>query len=514
MAKHMSASADDAHGHSKRLRTIARLVTAVVIPVALVCFIVTRAHIKAVGGTYSVVIDSFPGEELTVDSVQVDPPGIAEVRSVELQEDGTSVITFAACEDGRGTYLVMGQNGGMMAEIRSKDGVVIEGGLDFSGWEAVQTSLIIVALTIGVACLVAFLLLLRDAWFGYEMAGYAGTALFFLLQAASFLHVALTGAASSFSDLATAIITIADHFVEVMMVPTALAAAFVIVSNIALLRHEGRSLTNLLGVYASVAWIVACVAWQWLGAATMEQMEFLWTIVLWICGSLMAVLISFGLALLVGVSLTAWLAALHRPSMPLDYIAILGCGLRADGSPTPLLAGRVDAAREYARQQVEQGHPAPTLVPSGGKGADERWSEAEAMSRYLADQGDPCRVLLEDRSTNTLENLRFSARVIEGDRARGESGDETHADRAKPRVAFATTNYHVLRGYVYAHAAGLDAEGIASKTKLYFWPNAFLRELAGLLVARAVPIGISLVTVIVLYGLAIFVTLKGALAGA
>ena len=48
-------------------------------------------------------------------------------------------------------------------------------------------------------------------------------------------------------------------------------------------------------------------------------------------------------------------------------------------------------------------------------------------------------------------------------------------------VRFSITNYHVLRSYVCAHKAGIAIEGMGSKTKAYFWPNAFLREFVGLL---------------------------------
>lgn len=118
------------------------------------------------------------------------------------------------------------------------------------------------------------------------------------------------------------------------------------------------------------------------------------------------------------------------------------------------------------------------------------------MGRYI-DQHDPAaRVLLEDRSTTTRENMAFSARVIADD-----------APSSEQRIAFATTNYHVLRGYVFAHQAGMEAEGIASPTKLYFWPNAFLREFVGMLAARALPILMTCLSIITLYGFLEFLLL-------
>ena len=52
------------------------------------------------------------------------------------------------------------------------------------------------------------------------------------------------------------------------------------------------------------------------------------------------------------------------------------------------------------------------------------------------------------------------------------------------KALFATTNYHVFRSGLWANQAGLRAEGIGEKTKWWFWPNAFMRECAGLMCRR------------------------------
>ena len=49
------------------------------------------------------------------------------------------------------------------------------------------------------------------------------------------------------------------------------------------------------------------------------------------------------------------------------------------------------------------------------------------------------------------------------------------------KIAFATTNYHMLRSGILARKAGIDAEGIAGDTKWYFWPNGFVREFFAIL---------------------------------
>ena len=77
-------------------------------------------------------------------------------------------------------------------------------------------------------------------------------------------------------------------------------------------------------------------------------------------------------------------------------------------------------------------------------------------------------MLLEDRSTDTAENMKNSKELI---LARNEAAV----------VAFATTKYHVFRSGLKARRVKLRALGMGSRTKWYFWPNAAVREFVGLL---------------------------------
>ena len=103
---------------------------------------------------------------------------------------------------------------------------------------------------------------------------------------------------------------------------------------------------------------------------------------------------------------------------------------------------------------------------------DECISEGESMKNYLLTQGiNEDNIIVENKSVNTLENMKFSKKLIEN-------------DKGGKNIIFSTTNYHVFRSGIYARQAGIDAYGIGSKTKWYFWPNAFVREFAALLVSR------------------------------
>ena len=88
-------------------------------------------------------------------------------------------------------------------------------------------------------------------------------------------------------------------------------------------------------------------------------------------------------------------------------MVIPGCQVREDG-PSALLQDRLDRALEYLA-----GHPDMTVVVCGGQGPDEPVTEAQAMYDYLTARGVAGEnILLEDRSHNTWENIRYSQEVL------------------------------------------------------------------------------------------------------
>ena len=106
----------------------------------------------------------------------------------------------------------------------------------------------------------------------------------------------------------------------------------------------------------------------------------------------------------------------------------------------------------------------PVIIPSGGQGPDEKISEAAAMKGYLLAHGIPeDRIIPEDRSATTKENLAFSKAIIDA----REGGKKT---------ALVSSNYHVYRCLRLAREVGLTCTGIGADVALYFWPGALIRE--------------------------------------
>jgi len=465
----------------------------------VLCTLASVLHIRNVGNVAYYRLEDCAGSQVTTQNVMVFPEGMIRVADITYDGD-TPVLRLEGSAVGSGTILVNTEDMGVMFEAEVKPGlVVVTDSVNFTGWEYVGWSLAACFLVAALVCLWNLVWLWRHSWYGYEMAAYAGMALFCSFQAMVFLQVMASGDAHDFHDLVMLIISISDRFVWLALPLVAVCALLVSASNTVLIRREGRSVTNLLGVAFGIALAIVVLVWRAL--AHIQYDTYAGTLAAVGINSIVATAISFGMALFVGTCAAALAAALHRPAMPRDFLVVLGCGLRADGTPTPLLAARVDAARRYAEEQQEAGHVAPRFVTSGGRGSDEPCAEAESMRRYLVECGvDDARIVVEDQSTNTRENFRFSAERIAA--AWG-------AQPSAPRVAFSTTNYHVFRSYVFAHEAGLDAEGISAPTKAYFWPNAFLREYVGLLAARFVPLLVAFLVISSVYVAAEYVMLLG-----
>lgn len=155
----------------------------------------------------------------------------------------------------------------------------------------------------------------------------------------------------------------------------------------------------------------------------------------------------------------------NHPKPNQDYIIVLGAGLLNGDTVSPLLAKRIDVAIKFYQHQLKVAGKHAKILMSGGQGADEKVPESVAMAAYAKDKGVPqADLLVEEHSTTTLENMQFSKEIM---------------DDKQPipyQVIFTSNNYHIFRAGIYAHEAGLKADGLGAKTALYYLPNAFLRE--------------------------------------
>lgn len=167
-----------------------------------------------------------------------------------------------------------------------------------------------------------------------------------------------------------------------------------------------------------------------------------------------------GVCLFLFVEALIWTGFSAKGDENLDYIIVLGAQVRKDG-PSYVLKRRLDAAEQYLRE-----NPDTICIVSGGQGANEPFSEAKGMADYLISRGiDADRILLEDKSLNTIQNILYSKELIANPDA---------------QIGIVTNAFHVFRGVSIAKKQGLEnAHGIAASSHPLYLPNNLFREFFG-----------------------------------
>lgn len=144
-----------------------------------------------------------------------------------------------------------------------------------------------------------------------------------------------------------------------------------------------------------------------------------------------------------------------------DTILVLGAGLHKGDQISASLQYRLDKAIELHKEK-----PDTYIVVSGGQGKDELLSEAAAMKAYLIQQGVPeTIILMEDTSTTTSENMRFSKEVM-----RKHGIPSNH-------ISLITNDFHMQRAILYAQMYDFEVERHPSDglwmTQLCFYVREF-----------------------------------------
>ena len=418
-------------------------------------------------------------------TAEIKDPAVVEMVSADKKGENW-VVTFRALQPGETEVdVAFSHSGEAYGDLKdyyhtflyvTRVGTILEpGNMDFHGFHILCGGLSVFFLFVGVYLFLQYRRCRKTDFFTYDTVLNLGLSLFFLLHGVLFVGLLLFCVVYPDEAVGRLLFLALEYAMTVIvlaLLPALLVlAAALTISNFWLIRHEGARKTNLLALLLAcllVGGVGVCVI---LGFVNTQLFAFDPASVPVSCArTAIAVLFVYFAAMLVATQYCCVIAARRKPALTQDYVLILGCAIRPDGTLYPLLRGRADNAIAFYRRQKETGAAAPVLVPSGGQGGDEVIAEGEAVRRYLLSEGIPATdILAETASENTLGNMRCCKVLIE-------------AQKQDANVIFSTTNYHVFRSGILAHDAGLKADGIASKTKWYFWPNAQIREFVGLLV--------------------------------
>lgn len=210
------------------------------------------------------------------------------------------------------------------------------------------------------------------------------------------------------------------------------------------------------GMDFAIVWLLAAVFLGGLSFVWRQQKAGIWHLPLWL---------KIAAGIVIGAGLVIFLAAevqivgkMGEKGKPdLDYVIVLGAQVRGE-NPSKALTKRLEAAYDYMTENERT-----TAILSGGQGDGEDITEAEAMRRYLEDRGiAPERLIKEDKSTSTEENLRFCAGLIGGSDA---------------SVGIISNNFHICRALMIAGKQGYTSVcGIAAYSDPKFQVHYMVRE--------------------------------------
>ena len=128
-----------------------------------------------------------------------------------------------------------------------------------------------------------------------------------------------------------------------------------------------------------------------------------------------------------------------------EYTIILGAKVKPGGVPSLSLKNRLDVAVDYLHK-----YPSVKAIVTGGQGADEDRTEASVMANYLVEHGiDSGRILIEDQSTSTYENLLYAKKLLPEQRT---------------KITIISNDFHLKRSMILAEKLGLQADVVAAPT--------------------------------------------------
>ena len=425
------------------------------------------------GGEVSFSLDN--EDVLTIKERSLTQSGYEHLRLSKVN-DGDAVLTVDFGNESDSSVVYFSFKSGRF-------GIIDLNSLSFSLWQyaALFTWLLFAGIT--AILLIEFYKDMKENMYSYFNIACLGAALFLLIivivDGAILINAVTAPEKITVYRVLAAISSSTRHFMLYTSPVIIILSIALCVSNILLCRHEGACLINTLGLIAGIIFIIGSAVGIYLCGS-----DIIFSYKNLLCNVYSALYGYFECFLLSTIACVI-ISARHEPKYDKDYVLILGCQVRADGTLYPIVRSRVDRAIEFVNKEKSVCGKQAIYLPTGGKGSDEQMSEGDAMHNYLRKHNvSEDNILVENKSVNTQENLIFSREIIN---KRSQGGN----------LAFSTSDFHVFRSGIIANELGIPIEGMGSPTKWYFWPNAFLREYVALFVKSAVWQAVILIGIII-----------------
>ena len=128
-----------------------------------------------------------------------------------------------------------------------------------------------------------------------------------------------------------------------------------------------------------------------------------------------------------------------------DCIIVLGCQVRADGTPSDMLRDRLERGLELYFAGV-----APKILMSGDHGQTE-YDEVNTMKQYAIDAGVPSEdIFMDHAGFSTYESIYRAKEIFKAE-----------------NVVIVTQEYHLYRALYIAEKFGLEASGVHCDYNIY-----------------------------------------------
>lgn len=187
-------------------------------------------------------------------------------------------------------------------------------------------------------------------------------------------------------------------------------------------------------------------------------------------GKIIELFVGVILLVIIGLAIATTICMIRAASIPSfsnGTVIVLGCKVNKT-TPSIMLGERLDAAYKYLNE-----NPKSHVIVSGGQGKGEDVSEAFAMHKWLTNKGiDSSRIILEDTSTDTHENLTNCAKIID---------DLNSPNYRKDNVVIITNEFHEYRSLKQSVSLGFVASPYPAKTAWWLFPTFYIREMYGIL---------------------------------
>lgn len=128
-----------------------------------------------------------------------------------------------------------------------------------------------------------------------------------------------------------------------------------------------------------------------------------------------------------------------------DCVLVLGAGVRADGTPSPMLADRIATG-----VAVYENGGGTKLLMSGDHGKPD-YDEVNCMKREAIRAGVPSEDIFMDHAGFSTYDSLYRAKYIFG----------------AQKIVIVTQEYHLYRALYLANALGVEAVGVAADKQLY-----------------------------------------------